>query len=70
MLWLYRENLYLCPGIMEMNMKYGIIGTGAIGGYYGAKLAHGGQEVHFLLHRDYEYVKQNGLQVHIELAVR
>ena len=44
-------------------MKYGIIGTGAIGGYYGAKLAHEGQEVHFLLHRDYEYVKQNGLQV-------
>ena len=39
-------------------MKYGVIGTGAIGGYYGAKLAHGGQEVHFLLHRDYEYVKQ------------
>ena len=44
-------------------MKYGIIGTGAIGGYYGAKLAHAGQEVHFLLHRDYEYVKQHGLQV-------
>ena len=31
-------------------MKYGIIGTGAIGGYYGAKLAHAGQEVHVLLH--------------------
>ena len=44
-------------------MKYGIIGTGAIGGYYGAKLAHAGQEVHFLLHSDYEYVKQHGLQV-------
>ena len=44
-------------------MRYGIIGTGAIGGYYGAKLAHAGQEVHFLLHSDYEYVKQNGLQV-------
>jgi 2-dehydropantoate 2-reductase len=44
-------------------MRYGIIGTGAIGGYYGAKLAHAGQEVHFLLHRDYEYVKQHGLQV-------
>jgi ketopantoate reductase len=25
-------------------MKYGVIGTGAIGGYYGAKLAHAGQE--------------------------
>lgn len=44
-------------------MKYGIIGTGAIGGYYGGKLAKDGQEVHFLLHRDYEYVKQHGLQV-------
>ena len=44
-------------------MRYGIIGTGAIGGYYGAKLAHAGQEVHFLFHSDYEYVTQHGLQV-------
>ena len=44
-------------------MKYGIIGTGAIGGFYGGKLAKEGQKVHFLLHKDYEYVKQNGLQV-------
>ena len=44
-------------------MRYGIIGTGAIGGYYGAKLARAGEEVHFLLHSDYEYVKQHGLQV-------
>lgn len=44
-------------------MKYGIIGTGAIGGYYGGKLAKDGQEVHFLMHRDYEYVKAHGLQV-------
>ena len=44
-------------------MRYGIIGTGAIGGFYGAKLAHAGQELHFLLHSDYEYVKQHGLQV-------
>ena len=44
-------------------MRYGIIGTGAIGGYYGAKLAHAGQEVHFLFRSDYEYVKQHGLQV-------
>lgn len=44
-------------------MRYGIIGTGAIGGYYGGKLAHAGNDVHFLLHRDYEFVKQHGLQV-------
>lgn len=44
-------------------MRYGIIGTGAIGGYYGGKLAHAGHEVHFLFHRDYEYVCEHGLQV-------
>ena len=44
-------------------MRYAIIGTGAIGGYYGAKLAHSGQEVHFLLHSDYDFVRENGLQV-------
>ena len=44
-------------------MTYAIIGTGAIGGYYGAKLARSGKEVHFLLHRDYDYVKNHGLQV-------
>ena len=44
-------------------MTYAIIGTGAIGGYYGAKLAHAGKDVHFLLHSDYEHVCANGLQV-------
>jgi len=44
-------------------MIYGIIGTGAIGGYYGGKLAKSGQEVHFLFHKDYEYVKEHGLQI-------
>jgi len=44
-------------------LNYSIIGTGAIGGYYGAMLARAGKEVHFLLHKDYEYVVENGLQV-------
>jgi len=44
-------------------MIYSVIGTGAIGGYYGARLAQSGQEVHFLLHRDYDYVIQNGFCV-------
>ena len=44
-------------------MRYGIIGVGAIGGYYGSKLAHSGQEVHFLLHSDYQYVKEHGMQI-------
>ncbi len=46
-----------------MPLKYAVIGTGAIGGYYGGRLANAGEEVHFLLHSDYEYVKENGLIV-------
>lgn len=44
-------------------MRYAVIGTGAIGGYYGAKLCRAGNEVHFLLHSDYDYVVVHGLQV-------
>lgn len=44
-------------------MRYAIIGTGAVGGYYGGRLANAGHDVHFLLHSDYDYIKQNGLQV-------
>ncbi|MCD7935821.1 MAG: putative 2-dehydropantoate 2-reductase [Tannerellaceae bacterium] len=47
-----------------MSLRYAVIGTGAIGGYYGGKLARAGREVHFLLYSDYDYVKEHGLQVH------
>ena len=44
-------------------MRYAIIGTGAVGSYYGGKLAHAGCDVHFLLHSDYEYVNLHGMQI-------
>ena len=44
-------------------MRYGIIGVGAIGGYYGSKLAYSGQDVHFLSHSDYQFVKERGMQI-------
>jgi 2-dehydropantoate 2-reductase len=44
-------------------MKYGIIGTGAVGGYYGGLLAKQGYDVHFLLHSDYAHVVQKGLKI-------
>ena len=44
-------------------MKYAIIGTGAIGGFYGARLDKAGFEVHFLLHTDYQYVVDHGLTI-------
>src|ERR1017187_2776719 len=44
-----------------MQRSYAIIGTGALGGFYGARLQRAGCELHFLLHRDYEHVRQHGL---------
>ena len=46
-----------------MNLRYAIVGSGAIGGYYGGRLAHSGCDVHFLFNTEYEYVAQNGLRV-------
>lgn len=48
---------------MDGNMKIAIIGTGAVGGYYGALLAKNGFDVHFLLNRDFGHVRQHGLLV-------
>ncbi|WP_028954224.1 putative 2-dehydropantoate 2-reductase [Synechocystis sp. PCC 7509] len=42
-------------------LTYAILGTGALGGYYGACLQRAGLEVHFLLNSDYGRVKQHGL---------
>ena len=44
-------------------MKIGVIGTGAVGGFYGGMLAKAGNDVHFLLNSDYEYVRENGLTI-------
>ncbi|EKV01176.1 ketopantoate reductase [Leptolyngbya sp. PCC 7375] len=43
--------------------RYAIIGTGAIGGYYGARLQQSGCDVNFLLRSDYEHVKKYGVLV-------
>ena len=44
-------------------LSYAIIGAGALGGFYGSRLQRAGCEVHFLLHSDFEHVRQNGLVV-------
>jgi 2-dehydropantoate 2-reductase len=41
--------------------NYAILGTGALGGFYGAKLQNSGLDVHYLLNSDYQQVKENGL---------
>ena len=41
-----------------------IIGAGAVGSYYGARLVEAGHHVSFLVRRDYENLQKNGLIVH------
>ncbi|MGN0231797.1 MAG: 2-dehydropantoate 2-reductase [Muribaculaceae bacterium] len=45
------------------DLKYAIVGCGAIGGFYGAKLVEAGCDVHFLFHSDYEKALSDGLKV-------
>ena len=41
--------------------RIGVIGAGAVGGFYGLMLARAGFDVHFLLRSDYEAVRDHGL---------
>lgn len=43
--------------------RIGIIGSGAIGGFYGVMLARAGFDVHFLLRSEYDVVRQHGLTI-------
>jgi len=43
--------------------RVAIVGTGAIGGYYGARLAQAGVDVRFLLRRDFDHVREHGFHV-------
>ncbi|MCD5975457.1 putative 2-dehydropantoate 2-reductase [Pseudomonas quasicaspiana] len=53
--------------------RIGIIGTGAIGGFYGVMLARAGFDVHFLLRSEFDAVARDGLcvksAVHGELVL-
>ena len=44
-------------------MKIAVVGCGALGSYYGAKLCRDGQHVHFLLRSDYEMVRRHGVTI-------
>jgi 2-dehydropantoate 2-reductase len=44
-------------------MKIAVVGCGAVGSFYGAKLACAGHEVHFLLRSDYETVRRQGFLI-------
>lgn len=43
--------------------RIAIVGSGAIGCYYGGRLAEHGHDVHFLMRSDYDEVRRNGLSI-------
>ncbi len=49
--------------MVGMNVRIGIIGTGAVGGYYGGLLAQAGNDVHFLSRSDAAVMRSRGLTV-------
>ncbi|MDC7235228.1 MAG: 2-dehydropantoate 2-reductase [Spirochaetales bacterium] len=44
-------------------MTFTVFGTGAVGGYYGGRLAEKGNTVHFLARSDYQDIKEKGLTI-------
>ena len=45
-------------------MRIGIMGSGGLGGYFGAKLAQGGADVHFIARgRHLEAMRRDGLRI-------
>ena len=42
---------------------FAIVGAGALGSYYGARLVQHGAEVHWLLRSDYEHLSRHGMRV-------
>ena len=44
-------------------MKIGVVGCGALGSFYGAKLWKAGHDVHFLLRSDYDVVRERGVEI-------
>ena len=44
-------------------MKIAVLGTGAIGSFYGGKLAHGGRDIHFLVRSGFDEVKSGGIRI-------
>ncbi len=45
-------------------MRIAVIGSGAVGCFYGARLVRAGHDVYFLMRRDYQAVREGGLAIH------
>jgi 2-dehydropantoate 2-reductase len=60
-----RDRAFACERfhLKRFQMKIAVVGCGALGSYYGAKLARAGHDVFFLLRSDYETVHRRGVTI-------
>lgn len=49
--------------IVSREPKIAVVGCGAVGSFYGARLCRDGRDVHFLLRSDFEHVHQHGVEI-------
>src|SRR5262249_15604753 len=56
------ENLLAAAAeLRNSGMKIAVVGCGAVGTFYGARICRSGQEVHFLARSDYESIRSKGI---------
>ena len=51
------------PSTSDTSSSIAVIGTGAVGCYYGARLAEGGHDVRFLVRNSFDVVREQGINV-------
>lgn len=49
--------------------SFAIVGAGAVGSYYGGRLAAAGNNVRFLLRSDYHIVNKKGSLLRVSMAI-
>ena len=54
---------FILMSIQVPEMRIAVVGSGAVGCYYGGKLALSGRDVHFLMRSDLEQVRRRGLRI-------
>jgi len=48
---------------MVDSLRIAVVGAGAIGSFYGGKLAVGGRDVHFLVRGGFDRIKRSGIRI-------
>ena len=60
--------MHLMSSASNQASSIAVVGTGAVGSYYGARLAEGGHDVRFLVRHGFDVVREQGIRVNSHLG--